>query len=86
LTEKDAFAALLGPVKRYTGASVTNKTLSHEIVCGELLACAKSGHLTMPAVLASMQQIIVQMRAVDEDKCRVLKYLDANSHASTPSW
>jgi len=40
----------------------------------------------MPAVLASMQQIIVQMRAGDEDKCRVFKYLDANSHAPTPSW
>jgi len=68
---KDAFGAFVGPCKMYTGASVTKKALSCDFVCGELLPCAKSEHITVPAVLASMKQFTVEMRAGDEDMCRI---------------
>jgi len=81
----DAFAAFVGPGKMYTGASVTNKTLSCDFVCGELMACAESERLTVPAVFASMKQFIVEMRAGDEDMCGFFKDLDSKSTASNPS-
>ena len=82
---KDAFAVFVGPGKMYTGASVTNKTLSCGFVCRELMACAESERLTVPAVLASMKQFIVEMRVGDEDMCRFFKDLDSKSTASNPS-
>jgi len=79
---KDSFAAFVGPGKKYTGASVANKTSSCEFVCGELIACAATVELTVPAVLVSMKQLIVEMRAGDEDMCRFLKDLNSKSNAS----
>jgi len=46
----DAFAVC--PGKMYTGASVTNKTLSCYFPCRELMACAESENLTVRAVRA----------------------------------
>ena len=85
LKVKDAFPAFVGPGKMYTGASVANKTLSCDFVCGELMACAASVQLFVPAVLASMKQFIVEMRAGDEDMCRFFKELDGKSNASAAS-
>jgi len=61
----------------YTGASVTNKTLSCDFVCGELMACAERKRLAVPAVLASMKQFIDEMRLGDEDIRRFFKDLDS---------
>jgi len=82
---KDDFAAFVGPAKMYTGASVTNNTLSSDFVCGEIMACTESEHLTVSAARASMKQVIVEMHAGDEDMCRLFKNLDSNSSASNPS-
>ena len=82
---KDAFAAFVGPGKMYTGASVGIKTLSYEVLCDMLMACAVSVQLNVPAVLVSMKQSIVEMRAGDEDICRFFKDLDAKSNASAAS-
>jgi len=79
---KDAFAAFVGPAKMYTGASVTNNTLSCDFACGEIMACAESEHLTVSAARASMKQVIVEMHAGDEDMCRLFKNLDSKSSAS----
>jgi len=82
---KDAFAAFVDQGEMYTGASMTNKTLSCDFVCGELMACAESGRLTVTAVLASMNQFIVEMRAGDEDMCRFFNDVDSKSSTSNPS-
>jgi len=82
---KDACAAFVGPGKMYTGASVANKTLSCDFVCVEPMACAASVQLTVPAVLASKKQFIVEMRSGDEDMCRFLMVRDAKSNASAAS-
>ena len=80
---KGAFTVFIRPGKMNTGASVTNKTLSCTFVCGELVECPCSERLTIPAVLESLKQFNFEMCAVDEDRCRFFKDVDAKSHAST---
>lgn len=79
---KDAFAAFVGPGKLYTGASVTSKTLTCEIVCGELMACAPGVGFTVPAILASMRQFFVDMRAGDADLRGFFRHLAEPGTAS----
>ena len=80
---KDALLAFIGPGKMFTGGSVTNKTLSCDFVCGELIKCAASVQLSVPSVLASMRQFIVEMRAGDEDMHRLFK--DLNTKLDAPA-
>jgi len=82
---KDALAAFIGPGKMFTRGSVTNKTLSCALVCGELMKCAASVQLSVPAVLASMRQLIVEMRAADKDMRRFFKYLETKLDAPAVS-
>jgi len=80
---KDALVAFIGPGKMFTGGSVTNKTLSCDFVCGELMKCAASVQMSVPSVLASMRQFIVEMRAGDEDMLRLFK--DLNTKLDAPA-
>lgn len=79
---KDAFAAFVGRGQLYTGASVTSKTLTCEFVCGELMACAAGVGLSFPAILASMGQFFVDMRAGDEDLRGFFRHLAEPGTAS----
>ncbi|KAK1860119.1 hypothetical protein I4F81_002709 [Pyropia yezoensis] len=63
---KEALRAFIGPRKMNTGASVTNRTLTCEFVCDELMTCAANAGLQVFAVLASLRQFVVEMRAGDE--------------------
>jgi len=54
-------------------------------VCGELMKCAASVQLSVPFVLASMRQFIVEMRAGDEDMRRFFKDLDTKLDAPAVS-
>jgi len=51
----------------YTGASVTCGELTCKHVCDELMECATSVRLSAPAVLASLQQFIVELRRGDDE-------------------
>jgi len=82
---KDALAAFIGPGEMFMGGSVTNKTLSCDFVCGKLMKSAASVQLSVPAVLASMRQFIVEMRAGDEDMRRFFKVLDTKLDAPAVS-
>ena len=82
---KDALAAFLGPGQMFTGGSVTNQTLSRDFVCRKLMKCAASVQLSVPAVLASMRQFIVEMRAGDEDMRWFFKDLDTKLDAPAVS-
>jgi len=51
----------------YTGASVTCGELTCKEVCDELMECATSVGLSVPALLASLRQFIVELRRGDDD-------------------
>lgn len=80
---KEALGAFIGPGKMYRGASVTNRTLTCEFVCGELMTCAANAGLQVPAVLASLRQFVVEMRAGDEAMSQFFKELAAPEQRST---
>ncbi|KAK1867254.1 hypothetical protein I4F81_009761 [Pyropia yezoensis] len=79
---KEALGAFIGPGKMYTGASVTDRTLTCEFVCGELMTCAANAGLHVPAVLASLRQFVVEMRAGDEAMSQFFKELAAPEQRS----
>jgi len=60
-------ARFSGASRMYTGASVTCRELTREHVCNELMKCAASVCLALPAVLASMRQFITELRLGDDN-------------------
>jgi len=77
---KLAMGKFIGEGRVFTGASVTCSELSFKDVCGALMECAASVHLTVPTVLASLRQLIVELRRGDEDLCLFLE-----DHGGRPS-
>lgn len=69
---KLTMARFVGEGRVFTGASVTCSELTCEAVCGELMECAAHVGLTVPAVLASLRQFIVEMRRGKDDLRRIL--------------
>ena len=63
---KAAMAQCIGPGRMYTGASVTCRELTREHVCNELMECAASVCLTVPAVRASLRHFITELRLDDD--------------------
>jgi len=67
---KLAMSNFIGVGRVYTRASVTCGELSCKQVCDELMECAASVRLFVPATLASMRQFIVELRLGDDDRGR----------------
>jgi len=51
----------------YTGTSVIRSELTCKSVCDELMECAASASLTVPSILASLLQFVVEVRRGDDD-------------------
>jgi len=64
---KLAMSKFIGEGRVYTGASVTCGELTCKQVCDELMECATSVRLSVPAVLASLRQFVVELRRGDDD-------------------
>jgi len=62
-----AMEELIGEGRVYTGASVTCSERTCKHVCDELMECAKLVQLTVPSVLASLRQLVVEMRRGEDD-------------------
>jgi len=77
---KLAMGKFIGEGRVFTGASVTCSELSCKDVCGVLMECAASVDLTVPSVLDSLRQLIVELRRGDEDLCRFF-----GDHGGRPS-
>ena len=77
---KLAMGKFIGEGRVFTGASVTCSELSSKDVCGALMECAASVDLTVPSVLASLRQFIVELRRGDEDLRRFFE-----DHGGRPS-
>jgi len=71
---KLAMAKLIGKGRVYTGASVTCGELTCKHVSDELMECAKLVGLTVPSVLASLPQFVVEMRRGDDDLARFFEH------------
>ena len=67
---KLAMAKFIGEGRVYTGASVTCGELTCKQVCEELMECANLVGLTVPSVLASLRQFVVEMRRGEDDLAR----------------
>jgi len=70
---KAAMALFIEAGRVYTGASVTSRELTRAYLCSELMECAASVCLTVPAVLASMRQFSTDLRLGDDDMSRFFK-------------
>jgi len=64
---KLAMEKFIGEGRVYTGASVTCGELTCKQVCEELMECANLVGLTVPSVLASLRQFVVEMRRGEDD-------------------
>jgi len=84
---KVAMAQFIGPRRMYTGASVTCRELTREHMCNELMECAASVCLTVPAVFACMRQYITELRPGVNDMSRVFEdpMPDSTRKQSRPS-
>jgi len=70
---KAAMALFIEAGGVYTGASVTCRELTRAYLYSELMECAASVCLTVPAVLASMRQFSTDLRLGDDDMSRFFK-------------
>jgi len=64
---KLAMSKFIGEGRVYNGASITCGELTYKQVCDELMNCATSVGLSVPAVGTSLRQFIVELRLGDED-------------------
>jgi len=71
---KLAMAKFIGEGRVYTGTSVTCRELTCKHICDELMKCAELVGLTVPSVLASLRQVVFEMRRGDDDQARIFEH------------
>jgi len=79
---KLAMSKFGGEGRVYTGASVTCGELTCKQECEELMQCSTSVGLTVPAVLASLRQFIVELRRGEGDLSRFFEERGSRSTAA----